>query len=350
MPGEDIVRGDNEMTRRRFLLTMSAIGPALRGIDGEPATPIRNRREWERARRRTLDGMQEVMGLLPGPMGKHGPLGLIRLEATETERFTRTRITYLGEPDDPVPAWLLVPKGLRRRAPAMLCLHQTTKIGKDEPAGLGGLPNLHYARELAERGYVCIVPDYPYLGENHFDPYQHGYASCTMKGIVNHMRAIDVLTSLPEVDSRRIAAIGHSLGGHNTLFVAAFDQRIRAMVTSCGFTAARKYYNGDLTGWAGIRYMPRIAERYGKDATRIPFDFPALLVALAPRPLFINAPLRDSNFDNSGVRDCVATAAPVYERVFRASERLVARYPDAAHDFPTPIRQEAYRFLDRWIA
>jgi hypothetical protein len=85
----------------------------------------------------------------------------------------------------------------------MLCLHQTIKMGKDEPVGLEGNANLHYAKELAERGYVSIVPDYPYLGENAVDPYQNGYVSCTMKGIENHMRAVDVLQSLSEVDPTR---------------------------------------------------------------------------------------------------------------------------------------------------
>ncbi|MFN0087402.1 MAG: alpha/beta hydrolase family protein [Blastocatellia bacterium] len=333
-----------KLNRRGFLCAMGS------AIAQPPSTTagIRNRREWEAARERTLAGMQEAMGPLPGV--RKPPLGIVRHEVEETPAFTRTRITYLGEPGDPVPAYLLVPRNLRGRAPAMLCLHQTIRIGKGEPVGLGGSPNLHYAKELAERGYVCIVPDYPYLGENSFDPYTNGYASCTMKGIVNHMRAVDLLQSLPGVNGRRIGAIGHSLGGHNALFAAAFDPRIRVMITSCGFTSARKYYNGDLTGWAGVRYMPRIAERYGKDPARIPFDFPALLVALAPRPLFINAPLHDANFEVSGVRDCIAEALPVYDRVFHAAGRLVARYPDSKHDFPPEIRQEAYRFLARWLS
>jgi dienelactone hydrolase len=195
-----------------------------------------------------------------------------------------------------------------------------------------------------------IAPDYPYLGENSFDPYQRGYVSCTMKGVRNHVRAVDVLQSLPEVDPNRIGSIGHSLGGHNTLFVAAFDTRIKAMVTSCGFTSFKKYYNGDLTGWAGKRYMPLIAEKYGKDPARIPFDIPDILVALVPRALFINAPLGDSNFEVSGVRDCVGVAAPIYEKVFKAKEKLVAVYPDAGHDFPAEIRNQAYRFLDQWLA
>ena len=86
----------------------------------------------------------------------------------------------------------------------MLCLHQTTKIGKGEPAGVGGNSNLHYAAELAARGYVTLAPDYPNFGDYSFDPYAHGYESATMKGIWNHMRAVDLLQSLSEVDPQRI--------------------------------------------------------------------------------------------------------------------------------------------------
>jgi len=46
----------------------------------------------------------------------------------------------------------------------------------------------------------------------------------------------------------------HSLGGHNTLVLAAFDERVKAMVTSCGFTSMRKYDNGNLTGWGQTLY------------------------------------------------------------------------------------------------
>lgn len=162
-----------------------------------PYRIIRNRRDWQKARAQILAGMQLAMGAIP--KHKRLPLEITNLTVTETPSFTRTKIQYLAEPGDHVDAYLLIPKELKQPAPAMLCLHQTIKIGKDEPAGLGGNPNLQYAKELAARGYVCIVPDYPYLGENTFDPYQHGYVSCTMKGIVNHRRAIDVLQSLPQV-------------------------------------------------------------------------------------------------------------------------------------------------------
>ncbi|MBS1809679.1 MAG: alpha/beta fold hydrolase [Acidobacteria bacterium] len=340
-----------ERTRRDFLF--GAMAMTLHKADWTQ-TPrldlaaLRSRRDWQKAREQILTGMQLVMGQLPEP--KKLSNEITTLSSVETSAFTQTKIKYIAEPGDLVDAYLLVPKALKRKAPAMLCLHQTIKIGKGEPVGLGGNPNLHYAKELAERGYVCIVPDYPYLGENTFDPYKHGYLSCTMKGIVNHRRAVDVLQSLAMVDKRRIGSIGHSLGGHNTLFVAAFDERIRAMVTSCGFTKASKYYNGNLKGWGGERYMPLVEKQYHNDPNQLPFDFPEILVALAPRPLFINAPLHDSNFEVSGVRDCEAVARPVYQKIFRADTHLVAMYPDAGHEFPPAIRQQAYAFLDRHLS
>ena len=56
-----------------------------------------------------------------------------------------------------------------------------------------------------------------------------------MKGIVNHIRAVDLLQQRDEVDPRRIGVIGHSLGGHNAMFVAAFDERLAVIVSSCGW-------------------------------------------------------------------------------------------------------------------
>ena len=286
-------------------------------------------------------GMELVMGPLPA-IDHARPLEIQVIDETQLEKYTRRKITYLAEPGDRVPAWLLIPRGLKRKAPAMLCLHQTTKIGMDEPAGLGGKPNLQYARELAERGYVTIAPDYPNFGEYQFDPYSRGYASATMKGIVNHVRAVDLLSQMPEVDAKHIGVIGHSLGGHNSLFVAAFDPRIKAVVTSCGFNSFHKYMKGNLTGWSHKGYMPRIAEVYGKDPARMPFDFSDVLRAVRPRAVFINAPENDSNFEVSGVRDAVVGAGQW--------KGLTAVYPrDAGHDFPPDVREQAYRFLDRWL-
>jgi hypothetical protein len=130
------------------------------------------------------------------------------------------------------------------------------------------------------------------------------------------------------------------------LFVAAFEPRLRAVITSCGFNSFFKYHDGDLAGWSHAGYMPRVATEFGKDPKRMPFDFTEILAALAPRPVYIHAPRRDSNFEVSGVKDCVAAAEPVY-RLFDAADRLAVSHPDGDHDFPVEAREAAYAWLDR---
>lgn len=301
------------------------------------AGPLRSAGRQDALRR-----MELVMGPLPlAPRRTAPPVRYLFQESQHG--YTRRKLEYSPEPGRWVSAWLLLPHKPGRR-PAALCLHQTTRIGKDEPVGLGPNDNLDYARELALRGWIALSPDYPSFGDDKTDfardVYGKGYASGTMYGIVNHMRGVDLLASLPGVDAGRIAAIGHSLGGHNSLFAAAFDSRIRAIATSCGFTAFAHYYGGNLKGWTSTRYMPRIESEYGNDPKRMPFDFTDVLRAIAPRAVFVNAPVRDSNFAVQGVKEveqAVHTAFP--------AGRLRIEYPDAGHEFPEPVRHRAYAFL-----
>lgn len=299
-----------------------------------------------RRRDQTLQGMMLAMGPLPDA-GRRCRLDVQLHEEQAAEKYRRLRISYAPEPGDRVPAWLLIPLELDGPAPAMLCLHQTTGIGKDEPAGLGGLPGLHYAHELAKLGFVCLVPDYPSFGDYKWDFNNSGsgYLSGSMKAIWNNLRGVDLLQGLAEVHPDRIGCIGHSLGGHNTLFTAAFDQRIRAVVTSCGFTGFHDYYGGMLAGWTSDRYMPRIRDEYGNDPDRVPFDFAEILAAIAPRGIFISAPLHDSNFDNAGVRRVVEQVTPVFEVYGRGERSLQTEYPDCGHEFPTQVRERAYAWL-----
>jgi len=287
--------------------------------------------------------MQLVMGPMP-PDERKVPLDVHIYDEARLQRYVRKTISFAPEAGDRVPAFLLIPHDLKGKTAAVLCLHQTTAIGKQEPVGMG-IKNLAYAAELAERGLVALAPDYPNFGDYKIDVYERGYVSATMKGIWNHRRAVDLLQSLPEVDPARIGVIGHSLGGHNSLFVAAFDARIKAAVTSSGFNAFPKYFGGNLKGWSHKGYMPRVETEYGKDPKRMPFDFTEVLGAIAPRAVFVNAPLKDGNFEVSGVRDCIRAAAPVYE-LLGAKDALRAVYPDAGHDFPPEVRKQAYEFLD----
>jgi len=342
--------------RRRLFLSALTPGLALRSQPFYPdkadllywldsagrRQPVRKIEDWNRRRSHILANIEKVMGPLPAPYT--GPLEVDVTEEERTHSFVRRKITFIPEPGDRAHAYLFLPLAKGRR-PAMLCLHQTTRIGKAEPAGLGGKPNLHYARELAQRGVIALAPDYPNFGDYVFDPYANGYASASMKGIVNHRRAVDLLLSLPNTNPKRIGVIGHSLGGHNALFVATFDTRIRAVVTSCGFNSFYKYMKGNLKGWSHKGYMPRIADLYHAHPAEMPFDFTEILGAIAPRAVFINAPTGDTNFEVSGVHDCVEAARPVY-RLYGKSSLLRAVHPDCGHDFPPEIRRQAYAFLD----
>lgn len=316
-----------------------------RQADGRE-NPIKSPSDWQRRRADILQGMQAVMGPLPHPE-KPVPLDVQVLEEHQEEGYIRRKLAYRTDDASSLThAWLLLPNpSAVRQHPAVLCLHQTTPNGKDSPVGLTDRPTLHYAKELAKLGYVTLSPDYPSFGESKsYDFDSDNYDSGTMKAIYDNIRAIDILQSLPEVDANRIGCIGHSLGGHNALFTAVFDERIKAAVTSCGFTAFHKYKGGDLHGWSSPRYMPLIGTKYKYSPDHMPFDFAEVLAAIAPRAVFVNAPLHDDNFDIDGVQECLAAAKPIYE-LLGSQNHLQAVHPDGGHDFPDAERNMAYKFL-----
>lgn len=314
-----------------------------RDEEGNPH-PVQSPADWAKRWEHLRGGMMEIMGPVPPD---RCDLDVRTHSTADAGKYWRHKIDYQPEPSDRVPAYLLVPKEIEGKAPAMMCLHQTVQIGKDEPAGLGGNPNLHYAHELAQRGYVCLVPDYPTLGEYLYDFEKDRYISGSMKGIFNHIRGVDLLSTHEKVDRERIGSIGHSLGGHNTMFLATFDTRVKAMVSCCGWTPHCHYYDGDLKGWTGPRYCPRMTEYLGRCA-EVPFDYYEMVAGFAPRAFLTVSPLHDSNFDNAGCRLVIDAAREVFT-LHGVNDHLVARYPDDKHDFPPADREAAYQFLDQHL-
>ncbi|MFN4258137.1 MAG: alpha/beta hydrolase [Gemmataceae bacterium] len=309
---------------------------------------IRTPAEWAKRRQHILASMQLVMGPVPDASRKV-PLDVQVTEEVQTDKFSRQKLTFAVEKGDRLHAYLLIPKQRSGKLPAVLCLHPTSRpLGKGVVVGMGEKLDRAYAVHLAERGYVTLAPDYVNSGDYQFDPYSNGYVSATMKGIWNHMRCVDLLQSLPEVDGERIGVIGHSLGGHNSMFLAVFDERVKCIVSNCGFCSFPRYYKGNLKGWSHDGYMPRIGAVYELKPEKMPFDFTEIVAALAPRPFLASAPVNDHNFDVQGVKDCIAAAQPVYQ-LLGAGDQLAANYPDCDHNFPPDVRQVAYEWLDRWL-
>ncbi|MBQ15953.1 MAG: acetylxylan esterase [Planctomycetaceae bacterium] len=314
----------------------------VRGAHGK-SRPVTSPADWKVRRKHVLDGMQRVMGSLPGKPFRV-PLAMKVLETTRIGPIIRRKITFRSDPSGRVAAYLFLPPGTKQ--PAVLCLQQTHRPGKVEAAGISGNPDLAYASHLAKRGYVTLAPDYPGFGESTYDfAARHGYHSGTMKAIWDNIRAVDLLQTLPEVDGDRIGVIGHSLGGHNAMFTAAFDQRLRVIVSNCGFT---RFHKDDVPSWTGPRYMPLIKTRFGNDAERVPFDFPEIIGLFAPRPFLAIAARKDRDFDFTGVADSLDAARPVY-RLFKATAHLQGHFPDIGHSFPKTAREVAYRFLDKHL-
>jgi hypothetical protein len=324
-----------------------------RGPENTPLT-VQSVADWPKRRAEIVDGMQAVMGRLPG-REKMCPLDM-RDEENEVDcgSYIRRSISYASEPGSRVPAYLLVPKSVlgsqHGRALAVLCLHGTDNVvGNGTVVGLGTRPDRQYASELAERGYVALAPSYPLLARYQPDLKALGWQSGTLKAVWDNMRGLDLLESLPFVKPGGFGAIGHSLGGHNAVYTSVFDDRIKVVVSSCGLDSFLDYYGGDEKvwlpekGWTQTRYMPRLAGYHGR-LSEIPFDFHELLGALAPRHVFVIAPLKDDNFRAASVDRIVAAARQVYT-LYGHPERLRVEHPGYRHDFPKAMRKAAYAQL-----
>lgn len=347
------------MLRRQFLWSTAGVSLARAASERLPrenlllfhdskgtVKPVRSIADWKKRREEIVSSMEQIMGPLPGKE-KRSPLDMKIEEETDCGQYVRRLISYESEPGNRVPAYLLIPKR-SGRLPAVLCLHPTDdKIGHKVVVGLGGRPNRQYAAELAERGFVSLAPAYPLLATYRPDWRKLGYRSGTMKAVWDNIRGLDLLESLPYVKRGSFGTIGHSLGGHNSVYTAVFDDRIRVIVSSCGLDSYVDYKNGDIRGWTSDRYMPVLLE-YRDRLQEIPFDFHEMIGALAPRACFISAPLRDDNFKWKSVDAVVAAARPVYQ-LYGKPDNLIVKHPDCEHDFPDDMRQFAFDLIAREI-
>lgn len=340
--------------------------------------PIRTAEEWAIRRRQIIAGAEEVMGKLPD-RPHLPPLDVKIIDRFEGDGYVRLSLTYLAEEGDRVPAYLLLPKNRAagRRAPAMVALHGTSRYGKKLVAGeavaasraaaktpiptedmfptsdtVAAYPPAmilanEYAKELAQRGYVVLAPDFPSFGDYPYNFRKSKYASGSMKGIFNHMRGVDLLQTLDEADPERIGAIGHSLGAQNALFLGAFDPRVKVVVASAGWGPFRDTRHGNKPGgWDQDVYMPRFRTVYGFDLDRVPFDWPEIVAAIAPRAVFSSAPVRDEYSDSQAVK----RVEPEIRKVFAllgVADQVQICYPSGTHDFPPETRREAYAFIDK---
>lgn len=244
---------------------------------------IATRESWEQQRTKVRDEWRKFLGPMPEPRPA------VKLEVLKTERaaaIERTLVRYEGEPGLFVEGYLLKP--LRNNDetlpfPGIVALHQTTKASIDEVAGVSGPDSMQIGLKLARRGSVVFCPrcflwqdakDLNDAVEKHRE--RHPQSLGMAKMLYDAMRGVDVLVSLPDVDAKRIGAVGHSLGAKEALYLAAFDERIKAAVASEGGTGFRS------TNWDAPWYLgPAIRDE------NFPLNHHQLLALIAPRPFLI---------------------------------------------------------------
>ena len=82
------------------------------------------------------------------------------------------------------------------------------------------------AKELAKSGAVCISIETLWSDRDFFlKRTQEDDAQNSVEEVVNTRRAMDVLLSQPNVDSKRFAFVGHDFGGMYGVLAGSLDQR-----------------------------------------------------------------------------------------------------------------------------
>ena len=177
---------------------------------------------------------------------------------------------------------------------------------------------------------------------------KHPHWSAMGKMLWDHRRAIDYLLTLDSVDKNKIGAIGHSLGGYNALFLAAFDKRVKVTIASCPYTRIETDPGKERWSRAGgFVHFPRLRPYVVKGSTqKLPWDFQQVLALIAPRPLFQSFGLKDEIFPNTiSAAQIHQAIAPLYQG-HHFETLLQTVFVDGGHRFPPDVRQSAYGVMD----
>ncbi|HWA08122.1 MAG TPA: alpha/beta fold hydrolase [Opitutaceae bacterium] len=206
--------------------------------------------------------------------------------------------------------------------------------------------DLHPILALAKAGYAVLAYDQCGFGSrmNESGPFYERYPHWSQLGrMVEDVRAaVDALGQDSLVDPQRIYAFGFSLGGSVALHAAALESRLAGVVSVAGFTPMRT--DTADRGLGGIaRYseerglLPRLGFFIGQEA-RIPYDYPELLAAIAPRPVLVMQPSMDRDATPADVHAAVEQARKIYS-LYGAAAKLAldeprdyARLPTAGQD------------------
>ena len=329
---------------RSTLAASSAAALFARGISSLPANG-----------KRPLPAGTFRQGLLEGLGGPwlESRDSVVRLRETiRKDGYTIESLYYQVEPDEQVPALLLVPDGVgqNKPAPAVICLHQHQfRYGKNEPAGLDGAPMHHTGAALAREGYVVLCPDMLCFGERRDEKLRNGEyerfeflrflvnGKClAWKNVLDIKRGVDLLVQRREVDSERLGCYGHSMGSTNTYMVGPWEPRLNCFVCNCCLPTYKAIHREHMLH-CFANYVPGLLQ-YG--------DTSNIAALIAPRPLHMNFGELDNDTPIDEVRNGMETIAESYaaENAGQNFSHFIEK--DAGHVFS----EEMWRRTKAWFA
>lgn len=361
------IQADYLAKRERFKPALPAQPMLLREMDAHPATglwkELITKESWPKVRKHVEEQAWRVLG--PPPKVKVS-LDPKIISEEDCGAYWRRKVSIQVQPGDRMPAWLLVPKQLRRRVPAIICLYGTTSgAGKDTTVGLSGRtpgtpphPNQAFAVDMVEAGFVALAPDFLRDGER-IKPARRPYDTTDFykefpdwsvhgKDIWDISRAIDYLQTLKFVDKDKIGMTGHSYGGHSTIFATAMEPRIKVAVANG--PVSDFLHHG--THWAvpkgggNSQSMPALRPYVLDHTLPLPLTFYEFTALIAPRPLLVGQaagerrPMEEENY---------AAVREVYQAL-GVSERVRYHWYAGDHDYPPVARRAAVAWFKRWFS
>lgn len=346
----DEVRKDFESKKERYAPALPAEPVLLRAMDAHPSADLR-----PFDRERVLQGMRQIFGAMPQ---EKLPLDPKVLSEEDCGSYIRRKVSIQVQADDRMPAYLLIPKTRKGRVPAIVCFYGTTSgEGKLTTVGLTPQKNRAFAVDMVEAGFVAFAADYLRDGER-VTPGKRPYDTSEFyakfpdwsihgKDAWDTMRAIDYLQTLDVVDPDQIGMLGHSYGGHSSIFTAAMEPRIKA-VWANGPVSDFLHHGMHWAvpkGGGSSQSLPAMRPYILDRNLRPPLTFYEVTSLIAPRALAVGQavgerrPMEEEN---------CAAVSDVY-RSLNASERVKYVWYPGDHDFPPHVRKEAVEWFRRWL-
>jgi len=282
---------------------------------------------------------KKLLQCLGGPWPEPCDLKPRLRETLRKEGYRIESVTYEAEPNDPIPAYVLVPDGVdaAHPAPAVAVWHQHNgawHLGKVEPAGLAGMPMHHTGVALAKEGYVVICPDALCFGERQNKQLQGGNyerfeflryvvaGKClAWKYILDMRRALDYLCTRPEVQKEKIGCYGHSMGSTCTWLVGPWEPRLKALVGNCCLPTYAAIHRTHL-----LHCFPNFIPGWFQHG-----DTPDIAGLIAPRALHLNIGETDGGSPIQEVREGIKTIASYYGRAHSADKFTSFIEPATGH-------------------